>query len=174
MLRGREETVWFQSLSSQPLYEEELKSLFIFCHNGRVICISKIIDIFPGNVDYSLCFIQPGISYDVLCIQASLIAELVKNLPAMQETPVQYLGWEDPLEKGQATHSSFVGFPLWLSSESACSEGDLSLILGLGRSPGEGKGYSLQYSGLKNSMRCIIHGVAKSRALLTFAFTQDV
>ena len=35
----------------------------------------------------------------------SLIAQLVKNLPAMQETPVRVLGQEDPLEKGQATHS---------------------------------------------------------------------
>ena len=35
----------------------------------------------------------------------SLIAQLVKNLPAMQETPVRFLGREDPLEKGQATHS---------------------------------------------------------------------
>ena len=33
-------------------------------------------------------------------IRASLVAQLVKNLPAMQETPVQFLGWEDPLEKG--------------------------------------------------------------------------
>ena len=39
---------------------------------------------------------------------ASLVAQLVKNLPAMQETPVQFLGWEDPLEKGIATHSSFL------------------------------------------------------------------
>ena len=39
---------------------------------------------------------------------ASLIAQLVKNPPAMQETPVQFLGWEDPLEKGIATHSSFL------------------------------------------------------------------
>ena len=31
---------------------------------------------------------------------ASLVAQLIKNLPAMQETPVQFLGWEDPLEKG--------------------------------------------------------------------------
>ena len=46
---------------------------------------------------------------------ASLIAQLVKNLPAMQETPVQFLGGEDPLEKGQATHSSILGLPLWLS-----------------------------------------------------------
>ena len=39
---------------------------------------------------------------------ASLVAQLIKNLPAMQETPVQFLGWEDPLEKGIATHSSFL------------------------------------------------------------------
>ena len=38
--------------------------------------------------------------------QASLVAQLVKNLPAMRETWVQSLGWEDPLEKGKATHSS--------------------------------------------------------------------
>ena len=36
-------------------------------------------------------------------MQASLVAQLVKNLPAMQETQVQSLGWEDPLEKGMAT-----------------------------------------------------------------------
>ena len=48
-------------------------------------------------------------------IRASLIAQLVKNLPAMQETLVQLLGQEDPLEKGQATHSRALGLPLWLS-----------------------------------------------------------
>ena len=46
--------------------------------------------------------------------------------------------------------------------ESACNVGDLSLIPSLERSPGEGKGYPLQYSGLENSMDCIEHGVAKS------------
>ena len=46
---------------------------------------------------------------------SKLIAQLVKNLPAMQETPVQFLGQEDPLEKGKATHSSIFGLPLWLS-----------------------------------------------------------
>ena len=46
--------------------------------------------------------------------------------------------------------------------ESVCSAGDLGSIPGLGRSPGEGKGYPLQYSGLDNSMDCIVHGVAKS------------
>ena len=41
---------------------------------------------------------------------ASFIAQLVKNLPAMQETWVQSLGWEDPLEKGKATHSSILAW----------------------------------------------------------------
>ena len=47
--------------------------------------------------------------------------------------------------------------------ESACNVGDLGSIPGLGRSPGEGKGYPLQYSGLENSMDCIVHGVTKSQ-----------
>ena len=46
--------------------------------------------------------------------------------------------------------------------ESSCNVGDLGSVPGLGKSPGEGKGYPLRYSGLKNSVDCIIHGVAKS------------
>ena len=46
---------------------------------------------------------------------AFLTAQLVKNLPAMQETLVRFLGQEDPLEKGWATHPSMLGFPLWLN-----------------------------------------------------------
>ena len=45
--------------------------------------------------------------------------------------------------------------------ESACNVGDLGSIPGLGRSPGEGNGYPLQYSGLENSMDCKVHGVAE-------------
>ena len=45
----------------------------------------------------------------------SLVAQLVKNLPAMQEIPFRSLGREDLLEKGQATHFSILGLPLWLS-----------------------------------------------------------
>ncbi|CAI9173090.1 unnamed protein product [Rangifer tarandus platyrhynchus] len=51
--------------------------------------------------------------------------------------------------------------------ESACNEGDLGSIPGLGRSPGEGKGYPLQYSVLENSMERIVHGVAKSRTRIS-------
>ena len=51
--------------------------------------------------------------------------------------------------------------------ESACNAGDLGSIPGLGRSPGEGKGYPLQYSGLENSMDCVVHGVTKNWTRLT-------
>ena len=57
-------------------------------------------------------------------------------------------------------YSDFAGGSEGINS--ACSAGDLGLIPGLGRPTGEGKGYPLQYSGLENSMDCIVHGVAKS------------
>ena len=65
-----------------------------------------------------------GIGYPLQYSWASLVAQLIKKLPAIQETWLRSLGWEDPLEKGKAT--------------------------------------SLQYSGLENSMDCIVHGVAKN------------
>ena len=51
--------------------------------------------------------------------------------------------------------------------ESACNAGDLGSIPGLGRSPGEGNGYPLQYFSWKNSLHCIVHGVEKSRTWLS-------
>ena len=56
-----------------------------------------------------------------------------------------------------------MGFPgSSAGNESACNAGDVGLIPGLGRSPKEGKGYPLQYSGLENFMDCIVHGGADS------------
>ena len=56
-----------------------------------------------------------------------------------------------------------VGFPCSSAGkESVCNVGDVGSIPGLGRSPGEGKGYQLQYSGLENSMVCMVHVVAES------------
>ena len=46
----------------------------------------------------------------IISLGASLVAQLVKNLPAMQEAWVRSLGWEDPLEYGKATHSSILGW----------------------------------------------------------------
>ena len=75
----------------------------------------------------------------------------VKNPPLIQKTLVWFLGQEDLLKKGWATHSSILGFPVaQAGKESACNAGDLGSIPGLGRSPGEGNGYPLQYSGLEN------------------------
>ena len=51
-----------------------------------------------------------GIGYPLQCSWASLVAQIVKNPPAMQETWVQSLGWEDPLEKGMATHSRILAW----------------------------------------------------------------
>jgi len=57
-----------------------------------------------------------------------------------------------------------MGFPeTSLGKETTCNAGDPTSIPGLGRSPGEGKCYPLQYSGLENSMDCTVHGVAKSQ-----------
>ena len=69
-----------------------------------------------------------------LFVGASLVAQVVKNLPAMQETQVQSLGGEDPLEKGMATHSniltgkiqgqrSLAGYSQWGHKESDTTEG---------------------------------------------------
>ena len=68
---------------------------------------------------------------------------------------------------------SFLGFPCGsVGKESTCNAGDLGSIPGLGRSPGEGKGYPLQYSGLENSVYYTVHGVTKSQTRLSnFHFT---
>ena len=61
-----------------------------------------------------------------------------------------------------------LGFPgSSAGKESTCNVGDPSSIPGLGRSPGERKGYPLQYSGLENSVDCVVHGVTKSQTRLS-------
>ena len=94
--------------------------------------------------------------------------QLVRNLPAMQDT--RFASWvrKIPWKRGRLPTPVFLGFPCnSAGKESACSAGDLGLIPGLGRSLREGKGYPLQYSGLENSMDCIVHGVAKSQTWLS-------
>ena len=79
----------------------------------------------PGSIPELEKSPGEGISYPFQYPWASLVAQMVKNPPAMQEIWLESLGWEDP--------------------------------------PGEGKGYSLQHSGLENSMDCIVLGVTKSQ-----------
>ena len=101
-------------------------------------------------------------------MRASLGAQLVKNPPATLEPPVRFPGQEDSLEKDRLPAPVFLGFPGGTDGkESTCNAGDLDLTPGLGRSPGEGKGYPLQYSCLENPMDrrawwAVVHRVTES------------
>ena len=64
----------------------------------------------PGSIPGLGRSTGEGLGYPVQYPWASLVAQLVKNLPAMWETWVPSLGWEDPLEKGKATHSSILAW----------------------------------------------------------------
>ena len=68
------------------------------------------------NICYSFVVIQPLLKW------VSLVAQLVKNLPAMLETWVQSLGWEDPLKKGKATQSSILAWRISWSIQSMESQ----------------------------------------------------
>ena len=67
-------------------------------------CSSGDLGLIPGSGRYY----GEGTGYPLQCSWASLVVQLVKNPPAMGETWVRPLGWEDPLEKGKATHSSIM------------------------------------------------------------------
>ena len=111
--------------------------------------------------------------------QAFLVAQLVKNPPARQETLVQFLSGEDPLEKGRATRSNILGLPWWLRRWGIHLQGGRpGLIPGLGRSAGGGHGHPLQCSCLENPMdrragglrgawQAAVHGVTKSQAWMS-------
>ena len=94
---------------------------------------------------------------------ASLLAQLVKN-PCRRpwfNSCVGKIRWR----KDRLLTPVFLGFPCGSAGkESSHNVGDLGSIPGLGRFPGEGKSYPLQYSGLENFMVCIVHGFAKSQA----------
>ena len=65
-------------------------------------------------------FSSPWMGYPLQYSWASLVAQLAKNLPAVRETLVRFLGWEDPLEKGTSTHSSILA---WRIPWTVCSLG---------------------------------------------------
>ena len=86
----------------------------------------------------------------------SLVAQLVKNPPAMLETLVDSWVKKFPWKRDRLPSPVFLGFLCGSADkESVCNAGDLGLIPGLRRSAGEGKGYPLQYPGLENSMDTI-------------------
>ena len=92
---------------------------------------------------------------------------MVKNLPAMQETLVQFLVRNIRWRRDRLPTPILLGFPCGSAGkESDWKVGDLGSIPGLGRSPGEGSGYPFQHSGLENSRDYIVHGVSKSQTRL--------
>ena len=69
----------------------------------------------PGSIPESGRSPGEGKGYPLQYFRASLVAQLVKNLPTMREAWVRSLGWEDPLEKGKATHSSMLAWRIpWI------------------------------------------------------------
>ena len=75
---------------------------------------------------------RKGIGYPLLYSCASLVAQLVKTLPAMQETWVRSLGWENPLGKGKATHSSILAWRIpWTVKSMGHKELDTIELLAL-------------------------------------------
>ena len=104
----------------------------------------------------------------ILCVWTSLVAQLVKNLPATQETPVQFLGWKIPWRRDRLPSPIFLGFPGDSDDkESAHNAGEMGSVPELGRCPGEGNSYPLQYSGLENSMDYTVHEVVKNQTGLS-------
>ena len=105
---------------------------------------------------------------DVLWVyRASLIAQMLKNHLQCRRP------WFDSCVRKICWRRDRLPTPVFLgysggsaSKELTCNVGDLGSIPGFQRYPGEGKGYPLQYSGLENSMDCIVHRVAKSQTRL--------
>ena len=127
--------------------------------NHRILCCLLLLpSVFPSIRGFSneLAFpirwpkdwsfsISPSNEYLGLISfrMASLVVQLVKNPPPMQETLVQFLGREDLRRRDRLPTPVFLGFPCGSAGkESTCNVGDLVLIPGLGRSPGEGKGFT--------------------------------
>ena len=100
--------------------------------------------------------------FDLLAVQGTLKSLLQHHSSKASILSVRFSLWSN-------SHiHPYWGFPYSsVGKEFTCNAGDLGSIPRLGRSPGEGNGYSLQYSGLENSLDCVVHGVAESRTWLS-------
>ena len=105
----------------------------------------------------------------IFIIWASLIAQLVKDLPAMPGDPSLFPGsGRSPGEGiGYTLLNSWVSLVAQLVKNPPIIQETWVQSLGWGDSPAEGKSYPHQYSGLENSMDCMVHGVAKSQTQLS-------
>ena len=123
----------------------------------------------PGNEPRTVWLAKNGIFRARVCPRQTQILNLTtRRIPELRMITKfgKVVSSKAPLTVFNFPHSlCFPGGSV--GTESACNVGDLGSIPGLGRSPGEGKGYPLHYSGPENSMDCIVHGVTKSQTRLT-------
>ena len=102
---------------------------------------------------------------DLDTMEEHLYPDYVDNLESEARITEEVFGLNNCSASGSAVQLKLPVYTCGSAGKgSACNVGDLGSIPGLGRSPGEGKGYPLQYSGLENSMDYIVHGVTNSRA----------
>ena len=153
-----------------PIQEEDITIINIYAPNKGFMhssvckessCNGGDPDLIPESGRSS----REGIGYPLQYSWPSLVVQLVKKTQLQYGRP-RFNSWVRKIHwrRDRRPTPAFLGFPCGSAGkESACNAGDLGLIPGLGRSPGEGKGYPLQYSGLENSMDCIIHEVTKSQ-----------
>ena len=136
-----------------PSMEEWIKKLwhiYTHTHTHTYIYIHTYVYTHAYTIEYYSAIKRDGIVS---------FAEVWMDLATVAE-------WSQREKNKYITH--IWGFPRGSSGkESACNVRHLGSIPGLGSSPGEGKGYPLQYTGLENSKECIVHGVAKSRTPLS-------
>ena len=103
-------------------------------------------------------------SLEKVCFQEKRRVKYSQKMKYKEDKNTAVFGNEESFDDLLRTVLGPWGFPCdSAGKKSACNAGDLGWIPGLGRSPGEGKGYPLQYFGLENSMDCIVLGVAKSQ-----------
>ena len=134
-----------------------------------------VVDFFELHI----CFVNSALISHMVCkyfipfYRLSFVSFLVSFAVQRFNSWLRKIFWR----RDRLPSPVFLGFPcgFFSSKEPVCSVGDLGSIPGLGRSVGKWKGYPLLYSGLENSMDCIVHGVAKSRTRLSnFNFTMVV
>ena len=104
-----------------------------------------------------------GYCYSISSVDSSALLEWVSRVGKLHNFLKMLETWKTYVKFTGKKNKTKLGFlDSSVAKESACNSRDPSSVPGLGRSPGEGKGYPLQYSGLKNSMDYIVHGVSKS------------
>ena len=104
---------------TQSLTEMNNFSLWEISHSKSFCNIKKLNKFHTGKEPYKNIYIQDSLRMYIQNSGASLVTQMVKNLPAMQETWHWSLGWEVPLEKGIATHSNILTWEIPWSEELA-------------------------------------------------------